>query len=186
MEQLEDPDDSPHPTPPHALLDKTSHAPSTQHQHRTTSASNNTTSPPSPLPPHWSLSHMQSYIYYIRHTFHPRLTRTSELLLTRYYQQQRAADGRSAARTTIRLLESLVRLAQAHARLMFRDVVRRQAGGMKPLAHVMACLTVILRMWVRRCCLSCVHVCHDLCARCFPKMPSWPSNCWRPLSTPPH
>ncbi|KAI9120423.1 hypothetical protein K1719_007456 [Acacia pycnantha] len=73
----------------------------------------------------WPLSTLKRYIQYIKETFKPVLTREAETVISSYYQLQRKSATHNAARTTVRMLESLVRLAQAHARLMFRNEVTR-------------------------------------------------------------
>ncbi|XP_035276750.1 DNA helicase MCM9 [Anguilla anguilla] len=70
----------------------------------------------------WSMEKMKAY-FCLAKSFQPGMSEEADAVLVRYYQAQRQSDGRNAARTTIRMLESLGRLAEAHARLMFRDTV---------------------------------------------------------------
>ena len=68
----------------------------------------------------WNIEQLKSYIAFIKATISPTLSEDAQLVLISYYKQQRNLDSRNQARTTIRLLESMVRLTEAHARLMFR------------------------------------------------------------------
>lgn len=54
---------------------------------------------------------MKTYFSLIRN-LQPTLSDVGNQVLLRYYQMQRQSDSRNAARTTIRLLESLIRLAE--------------------------------------------------------------------------
>ncbi|KAF8660799.1 hypothetical protein HU200_057385 [Digitaria exilis] len=71
----------------------------------------------------WTLTQLRRYINYVKKQFKPVLTKDAEIVISSYYQLQRKSGTHNAARTTVRMLESLIRLAQAHARLMFRNEV---------------------------------------------------------------
>ena len=79
----------------------------------------------------WSLEKLRSYFSYIQQ-FKPSLSPSAGQVLTQYYRRQRTTDGAEVARTTVRLLQSCVRLAQGHARLM----CRREAGLQDALVAV--------------------------------------------------
>lgn len=65
---------------------------------------------------------LRAYIATIREKFHPTLTpEASELLENHYSLCRQQRNGESLI--TVRFLESLIRLSQAHARLMYRDKV---------------------------------------------------------------
>ena len=93
----------------------------------------------------WTLEILRKYFAYCKDTFQPALTEEAESVLTGYYQMQRGYVDRSLSRTTIRMLESLVRLAEAHARLMCRhDVLVQDAVVAIVIAEASAALSPIL------------------------------------------
>lgn len=69
----------------------------------------------------WTTDVLRQYFYLIKTQIHPRLCGDATKILSKYYTAERRKGKRNAARTTVRLLEALVRLTQAHARLMFRE-----------------------------------------------------------------
>lgn len=82
----------------------------------------------------WTVEELRAYVIWAKATGQ-NLTMSSaaEQVLMAYYQQQRQAEERSQARTTIRMLESLVRVSQAHARLCARSSVTVQDAVMAVL-----------------------------------------------------
>ncbi|ETO00106.1 hypothetical protein RFI_37353 [Reticulomyxa filosa] len=70
----------------------------------------------------WSIDQMRAY-FRLAKKRKVTISEGAQAILTRYYQLQRGRIERDMSRTTLRLLESLIRLARAHARLMYRDIV---------------------------------------------------------------
>ncbi|XP_022123387.2 DNA helicase MCM9 [Pieris rapae] len=70
----------------------------------------------------WSIEKLQMYISLIG----PRqmeITKSANTILQHYYMSQRKSAYRDPSRTTVRMLDSLVRLSQAHCRLMYRTTI---------------------------------------------------------------
>lgn len=70
----------------------------------------------------WSTQKLQAHFAAISQV-QPKLTPIASAILSAYYRQCRSDPERDHARTTVRLLDSLNRLAEAHARLVFREEV---------------------------------------------------------------
>ncbi|XP_035899876.1 DNA helicase MCM9-like isoform X2 [Anopheles stephensi] len=71
---------------------------------------------------HWELEKLQLHFAAIK-DIHPTVSHEANLILGAYYKACRSDPYRDPTRTTVRLLDSLFRLAQAHARLLFRSEV---------------------------------------------------------------
>lgn len=76
---------------------------------------------------------LQAYLSHIK-SLQPVLLDEAQVVLRAYYAQQRRHDSRNEARTTIRMLESLIRLSQGHAKLMYREQVTMQDALMAIMA----------------------------------------------------
>lgn len=70
----------------------------------------------------WTTQQLQSHFIAISQV-QPKMTPIASEILGAYYRQCRSDPERDQGRTTIRLLDSLNRLAEAHARLVFRDEI---------------------------------------------------------------
>ncbi|GLI71131.1 hypothetical protein VaNZ11_016222 [Volvox africanus] len=66
----------------------------------------------------WTIEVIRAYILWVRGRMPPVMTPEAERVLVAYYSAMRRAEERVAARSTIRALESLIRISQAHARLV--------------------------------------------------------------------
>ncbi|KRZ97654.1 DNA helicase MCM9 [Trichinella sp. T8] len=79
----------------------------------------------------WTFDKIKTYIKVVK-SIEPSISEGAEkfdypcIVLTQYFMKQRSNVNREEGLTTVRMLDSLIRLAQAHARLMFRDIVTVQ------------------------------------------------------------
>lgn len=70
----------------------------------------------------WSNERLRNHFVASRN-IHPKISDNAKLILGAYYKACRSDPQRDPGRTTVRLLDSLNRLAQAYARLLFRHTV---------------------------------------------------------------
>ncbi|ETB56619.1 hypothetical protein YYC_05454 [Plasmodium yoelii 17X] len=70
----------------------------------------------------WPSEKLKEYIYYLKNNFFPNFTKSSKLILITYYSHLRKYNNGDNG-TTIRSLESLIRLSEAHSKLMYNNIV---------------------------------------------------------------
>lgn len=73
----------------------------------------------------WSIEKLRAYVSVVKERFHPAMSDGAAKLLEAHYEKCRSAQSNTIP-VTVRFLESLIRLSQAHARLMYRNEVTIQ------------------------------------------------------------
>lgn len=73
----------------------------------------------------WTLEKLRAYISIVKDAFHPAMSDEAALLLEKHYEKCRSSQSNTIP-VTVRFLESLIRLSQAHARLMYRGTTTLQ------------------------------------------------------------
>ncbi|KAL3944000.1 MAG: hypothetical protein SGBAC_001910 [Bacillariaceae sp.] len=68
----------------------------------------------------WQMEKLRAYISIVKERFEPIICDDAAILLERHYEKVRSAQS-FVIPVTVRFLESLIRLTQAHARLMYRN-----------------------------------------------------------------
>ena len=73
----------------------------------------------------WSMDKLRAYIAVVKERFQPVMSDHAAMLLEAHYEKCRSCQSNTIP-VTVRFLESLIRLSQAHARLMYRNQVTIQ------------------------------------------------------------
>ena len=73
----------------------------------------------------WNMEKLRAYIAMVKDRFHPTLSDDAATLLEKHYERCRLSSSATIP-VTVRFLESIIRLSQAHARLMYRNQVTLQ------------------------------------------------------------
>ena len=68
----------------------------------------------------WNTEKLLKYIVFVQIYIEPVCTLQAEMLFQAYFSYLRGRQTLAKDRKTIRMLESLIRLAEAHARMMFK------------------------------------------------------------------
>ena len=69
----------------------------------------------------WSEDNLREYINFVQKVFEPTVTEEAEILLNSYYSYLRQNPRVSRDRKSVRMLESLIRLSEAHARFLMKS-----------------------------------------------------------------